>query len=244
MLFAIALLVGLCIGAVGVGGVLLIPALQWAAGLPVHAAMGTALFTFVFTGIAGTWLFQRRGSIDWTIATPLAGGAVLFGALGAWANSLLDARPLGLLLAAVIVLAGLWTLRGAAEGRPLPFAGRPAARRGLLLAVGAVTGFGSGLTGVGGPALAVPLLVLLGFPALAAVGASQVVQIVAALSGSAAFIAQGHVRWGVAAGLLAFELAGVALGVALAHRVPARALRGAVGALCIVVGALLLWRAF
>ena len=42
-LAAVAALVGILIGAVGVGGVLLIPALQLLAPLPIQAAMATAL---------------------------------------------------------------------------------------------------------------------------------------------------------------------------------------------------------
>ena len=52
--------VGALIGAVGIGGILLIPALTAFAGLGIHEAMATALFTFAFTGITGTMLFQRR----------------------------------------------------------------------------------------------------------------------------------------------------------------------------------------
>jgi hypothetical protein len=242
LLLAIALLVGLFIGAVGVGGVLLIPALNVLAPMTMQAAMGTALFSFVFTGIAGTWLFQRRGSIDWVMTLPLGAGALAFGIVGAWANSRLDARPLALLLALLIVLAGAWTLAGGRAAGRAAFAGRPRAQRLLLLAVGAITGFGSGLTGVGGPAVSVPLLVLLGFPALGAVGASQAIQIVAAFSGSAGFLARGLVDLRLAAALVLFEIAGVWLGVVLAHRVSARVLRAFVGALCIAVGAGLLLR--
>lgn len=242
-LLLIALLVGVFIGAVGVGGILLIPAIEVLGGLPLHGAMATALFTFVFTGVVGTALFQRRGSIDWRLTVPLCAGAAAFGALGAWANTQLDARPLALVLALLIVGGGAWALFGGGAGRPPAFDGRPRAQRWLLLAVGAFTGFGSGLTGVGGPALAVPVLVLLGFPALVAIGASQVVQIVAALSGSATFIPRGLVDFRLAAALVVFELAGVALGVALAHRVGPRVLRGAVGLLCVGVGGGLLWRA-
>ena len=63
-LAAIALAVGFFIGTVGVGGVLLIPALIWLAGVPVHQATATALLSFLFTGLLGTGLYQRRGSID------------------------------------------------------------------------------------------------------------------------------------------------------------------------------------
>src|SRR5471030_2031896 len=77
-LAAIALAVGFFIGAVGVGGILLIPTLVWLGGLPIHQATATALFSFLFTGLAGTWLFQRRGSIDWNITRPVLAGALIF----------------------------------------------------------------------------------------------------------------------------------------------------------------------
>ncbi|MDE1926882.1 MAG: sulfite exporter TauE/SafE family protein, partial [Burkholderiales bacterium] len=92
LLLCVALLVGLFIGAVGVGGILLIPALGYLTGLPVQVAMATSLFTFIFTGIVGTVLFQRRGSIDWRLTLPLCAGGLLFGIVGSWANSRLDAQ--------------------------------------------------------------------------------------------------------------------------------------------------------
>ena len=241
-LLLIAVIVGLFIGAVGVGGILLIPALNALTALSIQASMGTALFTFVFTGIVGTVMFQRRGSIDWRLTVPMCVGAVLFGVVGAWANSRMDAQPLALLLAALILSAGLYTLFGGRARAQAALSGQPRAQQALLVLVGAVTGFGSGLTGVGGPALSVPMLVLLGFPPLGAIGASQVIQILAALSGSTGFLSRGAVDVRLAATLVLFEIAGVWLGVHLAHRVDARHLRGFVGALCIVVGSALLLR--
>ena len=102
-LSAMALIVGLLIGTVGVGGVLLIPALDLLTPLSIQAAMATALFTFIFTGIVATLLFQRRGSIDWSVTVPLCAGGAVFGFVGAWANSKLDAAVLTLILALSLI---------------------------------------------------------------------------------------------------------------------------------------------
>jgi uncharacterized membrane protein YfcA len=237
-----AFCVGTLIGAVGIGGLLLIPALTAFAGLPIHAAMATALFTFAFTGIAGTIMFQRRGSIDWIVTRPVLVGAVLFAFAGAWVNSLTGAGMLAILLAAVIIFAGVYTL-AAWHGTAQPaFHGNERAQQWLLLALGAVAGFGSGLTGVGGPALSVPLMVLCGFPALTAIGTSQVIQIVAAASGTLANIQYGAIDFGVAATVTSLEIAGVLLGARIAHAVNAKLLRKFVALLCIVVGLVLLGR--
>ena len=149
LLLAIALLVGTLIGSVGVGGILLIPALEWLTPLSIQASMATALFTFIFTGIVGTLLFQRRGSIDWAVTAPVCLGGALFGAVGAWANARLDASVLALILALLIVFAGVYTLFAGSERPRARWHDRPRLQQALLFAIGAATGFGSGLTGVG-----------------------------------------------------------------------------------------------
>jgi uncharacterized membrane protein YfcA len=241
LLAAVAIAVGLFIGTVGVGGILLIPALTYLGGLTVHGAAATALFTFAFTGVLGTILFQRRGSIDWRITTPVCLGAVVFSVIGAWANSRIDARPLALIIAAIIVFAGAYILLPSRRGEGHRD-GRAPAERAMLVGVGAVSGFGSGLSGAGGPLFSVPIMVLAGFVPLASVGTSQVLQIVAAIFGTAGNLAYGHIDFRVAAWITLFELAGVVAGVRLAHAVSVDTLRRLAATLCIVVGAFMLWR--
>jgi uncharacterized protein len=228
--------VGTLIGAVGIGGILLIPALSAFAGLSIHAAMATALFTFAFTGVAGTVMFQRRGSIDWVVTRPVIAGATFFAFIGAWMNSLTGPGALAVILAAVIIFAGLYTL-AAWRGIPRPlFDNDQRAQTALLFVVGAIAGFGSGLTGVGGPALSVPLMVLCGFAALTAIGTSQVIQIVAAVSGTLANLRYGSMDFSIAATVTLLEIGGVVLGARIVHAVNAAVLRKFVAVLCIVVG--------
>ncbi len=243
LLAAVAAAVGLFIGTIGVGGVLLIPFLVMLGGLGIHAAAATALFTFLFTGLLGSYLFQRRGSISWRLTAPVCFGAVIFGYLGAVAAAQLDAPALTMVIAAVIVAAGLYMLLPPRESGRAPRDGRATGDLPVLVAVGAASGFGSGLSGAGGPLFSVPMMVILGFAPLAAVGASQVLQIVAALSGSIAGVQDGRVDFAVAAWVIAFELAGVAVGVQLAHAVSPLTLRRLAAALCIAVGSFMLVRA-
>ncbi len=235
--------VGVLIGAVGIGGILLIPALTAFAGLGIHEAMATALFTFAFTGITGTVMFQRRGSIDWRVTIPVCAGVIPFAFLGAWLNSLTRPAALALLLAAVIIFAGVHTLATWRGMRDPAFHGDHGRQRALLTAIGAASGLGSGWTGVGGPALSVPLMVLFGFPALASIGASQVIQIIAALSGTLGNLNFGTVNFPVAATVTVLEIAGVYVGARIAHAVSPGPLKRFVAWLCIVVGAFLIARA-
>lgn len=236
LLLLIALGVGALIGAVGIGGILLIPAVNLLGGLPIHQAMATSLFSFVFTGLAGTWLFHRRGSIDWAITRPLCLGAAVFAFLGAWANSKIDAFALALILSLLIAFAGLYTLWGPRGDAGAPLEKKPSMRRALLTAIGAVVGFGSGLTGVGGPALSVPIMMLFGFSPLSVIGASQAVQVLAALSGTLANSQFGSIDFTLAAKLSALEVLGVAVGVRIVHAIDHGVLRRFVGALCVLVG--------
>jgi hypothetical protein len=228
--------VGALIGAVGIGGILLIPALSAFAGLSIHAAMATALFTFTFTGITGTIEFQRRGSIDWVVTRPVLVGAVLFSFIGAWVNSLTGSGALAFILAGLIVFAGVYTLATWHGMRAPALHGQPRAQQMLLLGLGATAGFGSGLTGVGGPALSVPFMVLCGFPALTSIGTSQVIQIAAALSGTLGNLKYGAIDFRVAATVTLLEIAGVLVGARVVHAVNANLLRKFVALLCIVVG--------
>ena len=49
----IAAIVGILIGAIGIGGVLLVPTLTYLLGLGIHVAIATAMFTYVFSGAVG-----------------------------------------------------------------------------------------------------------------------------------------------------------------------------------------------
>ena len=70
----LALVSGLLIGCIGIGGVLLVPCLSLV-GVDVHAAIGASMFSFIFSGAIGVWLYAHHGSIDWPSAAWLAAGA-------------------------------------------------------------------------------------------------------------------------------------------------------------------------
>lgn len=242
LLAVVATAVGLFIGTVGVGGVLLIPFLVMLGGLDIHAASATALFTFLFTGLLGTLLFQRRGSIRWRLALPVCAGAVVAGYLGSATAARIDPRPLALLVSAIILVAGAYIFRPA-SGSTAERDGAGPGDQATLLGVGAAAGFGSGLSGAGGPLFSVPIMVLLGFSPLTAIGVSQVLQIVAAASGSLSSVQDGRIHFAIGAWVTLFELAGVVAGARLAHAASALVLRRMAALLCIVVGAFMGLRA-
>ena len=119
MLVALAVssfLVGTLIGATGVGGVLLIPAIMFFGGLGTHEAMATALFSFLFAGIVATASYQRYGTIDWRVTLPVVAGSFLSGYAGAYVGAYVPARGLNILLACLIIFSSLYSMLPARQG--------------------------------------------------------------------------------------------------------------------------------
>ena len=243
LLAAIAVVVGFFTGAVGPGGILLIPAFVILGGLDIHEATATTLFVFLFTGVLGTWLFYRRGHVYWRIVIPVCVGSVAFSYLGAVVNAMVESRLLTIIIAAVIIFSGAYLLLppGRAEGSYRD--GHGASQQALLLAIGALSGFGSGLSGAGGAVFCVPLMLIFGFMPFAAIGTSQVLQIVVAASGTVGNLQYGSVEFMAAAWVAVFALAGVVIGVRTAHAASALVQRRMVAGLCVVVGTFMLARA-
>jgi hypothetical protein len=233
----LAAVAGVLIGCIGVGGVLLVPGLSLL-GIDVHAAIAASLFSFIFSGVVGVFLFARRGVIPLREALWFGAGA----APGALAGALLVARLGGELLlglvGAAVLLAGVRTIasplpRGG--GGSLP--GRP-----LLLPLGAAIGAASALTGTGGPLLAVPLLLALRVPALPAVGLAQAIQVPIALTASAGALWTATLDLRLGAVLAVAVAAGTALGARLAAALPLALLTRIVAVVLLLVGALLALR--
>ncbi len=238
LLAVIALLAGTFIGTVGVGGILLIPAFIFFAGLNTHEASATALFTFLFTGILGAYLFQRKGSIHWGATIPVCLGAIIFSYIGAQSNIRIDEILLRGIIGVLVVIAGLFALRAppkrdVASASVLQLNLKNFV---LLFFVGVIAGFGSGLSGAGGPLFSVPLMLALKFNPLLTIGASQVLQIISAGSGSVANAVNDVIRFDWAFYILVFELIGIYIGVQIAHRVSLDKLRKSAAFLCIAVG--------
>jgi uncharacterized protein len=238
LVLVVALVVGALIGCVGIGGVLLPPALVYLGGFGFHAAAATSTWAFLFCGVAGTLSYSGRRSIDWRMASWLGAGVVPTAFVGALANAALPEGLLMAILAALMVLTGADTLlrRSDDAGRTSRLGG-PA-----LLAVGAFVGFGSALTGTGGAVLLVPILLLLRTPVLASVGAAQVVALPIVGFATAGYLLYGSVDFalGTAAGLVG--AVGVVVGARIAHAAPAAALRRVVATALLCVGLLIAGR--
>ena len=232
-LFAGTSAIGVSIGLVGIGGIFLIPLLVWS-GFSLETAIGTSLLTFTVTGVVATIVYMMHGVIDWRAALITSAGSLASGAFGAKLGTMLPDRVVTACFAAFLLLTGLFALFGRrlfahASQRPL--------RATTLVLCGVIAGAGSGLTGVGGAAVLIPLLLLAGVSPPVAVAISQPNSIFASASGAAGHVLFGHVDFRLAAYLALFCGTGVIVGAIVHRRVSAEHLRTLVGVavLCLAV---------
>lgn len=93
-------------------------------------------------------------------------------------------------------------------------------RDALTVALGALTGFMSGLFGVGGAVISTPGIRALGAPPLLAVGTTLPAIIPGAASGTARYVREGMVDWGVVAATAPAGIVAAVLGALAADHVP------------------------
>jgi uncharacterized protein len=223
---AAGLVVGAFVGGTGIGGFLMIPAMMVFGGIPVRAAMGTALLASGIMSLWSGWLYLRKGNQDWSLGLPLAAGAGLFSVFAARLNALLPVALIVCALALVMILGSLSALRQPLAVSVPALAKSPRMRFAMLVLVGMAAGLASGLTGAGGPLVAIPILAFLGFPMLPVIGASQLLQLAACLSGAATFVDLGQWSWVALLALMPGLLTGISFGARWAHRVdPVKARR-------------------
>lgn len=198
----IALLAGIGTTALGPGGVLTTVGLFTLTGLPAAAVAGTAIAAQIATGLVATGACVRSGHLRAAptrrTAAVFAGAAAVGTPLGVLLGTRVDQRAFGFVLAAVTLAAALGLahrLRADAGGLRATAPPGPIAVGALGVAVAVV----SGTVGVGGPLLAVPLLIALGAPMLPAVAAAQVQSVVISTVATGGYALGGDVDWALAA---------------------------------------------
>ncbi len=210
------ILTGTLIGTVGVGGILLAPLLVYVAGMDLHMAMATCSWCFLFTGISGSYAYIKKKSVSWPMIIGLSIGVVPGAVLGAMTNTALKEETLMLILATLIGLSGVNSLipkkkvKDPRESLPKP----------LLIVLGFVLGFGSALTGTGGPVLLLPIFLFLRVPVLISLGVAQVVQLPIAVFATAGFLKNGNVDFELGTILGFVQAVAVLGGAKLAHALP------------------------
>ena len=204
-LLPLGLLAGLLSGLLGIGGGLIFSPLLLAVGLTPHQALATSTLAILPTTLAGSWAHLRSGQVPARAVLAIASGAIagslVFSRAGddmaGWHLLGLQALMYGVL---ALVISPRRSDQADAPER-LPLAG--------LSGVGLVAGWSSGLLGVGGGLVMVPLMVQgLGIRVYQAIRLSTIA--VCASAGAAAVTFTSDGRGNLGMGLLLGGAAAIA----------------------------------
>jgi len=213
LLFSLGIFVGILSGVLGVGGgLIMVPALT-ALGFDMLSATATSLVGVMFSSISGSIRNWRTGSLNLTRSLGLVIGGIPGAQLGVWTGAQLPDALLAFAFAGLQILTiYLMTVRQKLQAEPHhAWLDRAETALGMTLrfryldktwfdvpsiAIGMIAGVLSGLFGVGGGVVMVPLqLLILASPIKDAVCASLGAIVLIGISGLIHHAALGHVLW-------------------------------------------------
>jgi uncharacterized membrane protein YfcA len=187
---------GTASGLFGVGGgFLMTPVQYWLytsggveGTLATRLAFGTSLAVMIPTMISAAFAHQRHGTVNWQAAIPMGCAAVFGGLAGGTLATHLPGYALRTFFALLIIATAVrmvWHIRTCP-------ACEPRGSTSIYLLIGLLIGIISGLAGIGGGVLLVPILVvLLGYPMHTAVGTSSASLIFSSSGAVTAYIING-----------------------------------------------------
>lgn len=245
---ASGLAAGIFSGGLGVGGALLATPLIRLLGTSPYIAVGTSVPAILPSTITGAWTYYKAGLIDRRAALWIAAGGSAAAFAGARSTRLFDGHVLMLATATLLFALALTLIpdplfdsggsaaSSAPESEPRAAATPPGLPVAALLALGAISGFFSGLLGIGGGFMMVPVMIrFLRFEVKVALGTSLMVISVTVIPNIIGHTLDGNIDWRKALLLAIGVIPGARLGATLAIKAKDRSLRRTLaGALAIV----------
>jgi uncharacterized membrane protein YfcA len=260
----VGLVVGFVSGLIGIGGgVLIVPFLYffyahpaWSGvRMPVQlhtvVAHATSLFVIVPTAISGVRSYSKAGLVVWPAAIPIAITSVVGAIAGARLALHLPGAAVRMSFGAFLLVIGkqlLW--------RPPPEEGRALRiRLPFVIIIGLAVGLLSGLMGIGGGAVAAPLLIyLIRLDLKQAAATSLAIAGLAAIAAAMTYVISGwraadmpagsigYVHLLAALPILAGSLMSVHAGTVVNQRLHSRTLKYIFAAFFIALGVYLIWQ--
>lgn len=183
-LIAVGIAAGILSGLFGIGGgTIIVPALAIWLGMPQRLAAGTSVAAILPTAIVGSLSYAAQGNVDWIAALCLAIGIIVGAQLGTYLLAKLPVSALqwAFMVFLVVVIITLWLVVPQREDQ----ISMNLLVAGMLVLTGFVTGVLSGVLGVGGGVVVVPVLMFFfGANDLAAKGSSLLMMIPGSISGT------------------------------------------------------------
>jgi uncharacterized membrane protein YfcA len=238
------------------GGVFLVPLLTLALGVPIRTAIAASLISVIATACASSTINLERGLVNMRLGMTLEIATTIGGLSGGLIATSLTHRQLFLAFGATLVLMGVvMALRSGRRNVIADDSGIPPGRldgrllengrtyvyhvRRLPLGMTAslVAGAISGLLGVGGGIIKVPVLnAFCGVPIRVAAATSAFMIGVTGAASAFIYFGRGDVALPLTAAVAIGALPGSLLGARLSHKVEARSLKLLMAVVLLVVG--------
>lgn len=245
--FVIGLVAGVASALLGIGGgLLMVPGMVFFLRFSQHRAVGTSLAVILPTALAAAYRYHHEAVARQTpglqvgVVWWLALGGVLGAVIGAKIANAMNARQLRRVFGVFVVVTGMVMIARMTQG--LSPAGvmtgsLDTGQAVQMLVVGALSGMISGLMGVGGGVVMVPMLaLLLSYPQHLAQGTSLAVIIPVSISGALAHMRRGNISWTIAGPLALGAVIGAWNMAGTVFRIPEDTLRTVFGAFLIAIG--------
>jgi uncharacterized protein len=226
---------GVLSGLFGVGGgIVMTPGLQVVLGVAPIVALATPLPVILPTALTGALTYRKAGELDMRAAAWMIGPGVLASIVGALLTEYIDTHLLLVITAALLAYQAIAIVRGSRERRDPSFVASPTA----YVGIGIVAGFVSGLLGIGGGLVMVPMLAgWLGMPLKRALGTSLLAIVALVIPGTITHALLGHIDWALFVVVTVGAVPGARIGATLALAAHERTLRMLVGSFLAVVAA-------
>ncbi len=215
--FILGLSIGIIAGLFGIGGgFLIVPALTLI-GLPIHLAIGTSLACITMSSFTSAFTHLREGRVLLKVAALKELFSVPAAVFGAYLTIFINEDLLRIIFSVMLIYLAYELIRASRE-KCTPEVSSINYRN--VPIVGIFAGFISGLLGISGGILNVPLFhTMIGVPVRYAIGTSSVAIFFTALAGAYEHYRLGQVSLGTALLLAPGLMMGAYIGAKLAHRI-------------------------
>lgn len=241
--FAIGLLTGFLAAMFGLGGGFLLVPLMNLMGVEIHKAVGTSSAAVVFTALSSTFAYTRQGRVLYRTGLMLALPAMVGAYAGALLTSYITPKELKLIFGITLIVVAYRTYQKK-TAEPKEVNPKTLKLNGKVLVLGAFfSGITSGLLGIGGGVINVPLLVWLGVPIHYAVATSSFAIILTSTISALKHYSLGNVETTWLVLLVPGLITGAQVGAKTARKIKAENLKGAFAILMAVLAVRMILKA-
>lgn len=239
------------------GGAILIPTLlffstysaQFAWVTP-QTAVGLSLVMMVFTALASTLSYFKQERVDYKTGLFFLGGSIPGSMFGAWLNQFFKTDHFSLYFGILMIIISLLFFLKRERKEMVQSTSRPIrtftvnnqvyqyhVNKPLAISISFIVGMVSGLFGIGGGSIMVPVMILLfSMPAHVATATSMFMIFFTSMIGASTHIVLGHIPWAQVLYFLPAAWIGGKLGAQISNRLTGKALEWVLRMVIILVG--------